>query len=373
VLIGPCAAGAAVAAGWVQRVLLEARGRRLVALAAGLLTLAAVPWLSRDGAGLGPFDLLTVPHGDLAHGLAADLPWAIVAAPVAVVYARWRADLGSAARRAVGVLPPFLLAALVATPTLVLAHDAHATAEWTYSRQNLSALAGRSTCGLADSLQVPDPASMVGFVPVQGHAGWYRIPRRHGPFGFFISADRPLSLTVLWGRSAPVRVRVLARGSADLSAALGPDAARARLRFVSQPPTPDAAHGADVVSLLTSPRQAKPRISGPIAYSLTPFRKLVDERRTRTLVSPFVREAIPCARQPVVKLGAGEAPALIVEGGSADPALAVATSPTGPFGAIPNVFEVRRLLLVPEGAQHLAVYQVQLRPGDGLLPAAVIR
>jgi hypothetical protein len=77
---------------------------------------------------------------------------------------------------------------------------------------------------------------------------------------------------------------------------------------------------------------------------------------------------IPCARLPVVAAGSGEAPGLIVEARHA-PAM---TEADGPFGAVPDLFAVRRLPLTdsehPPG-NNVSLYEVAVDRRDAVAPA----
>ena len=62
---------------------------------------------------------------------------------------------------------------------------------------------------------------------------------------------------------------------------------------------------------------------------------MVERAHLKTLSSPYLFEALPCATLPRLEFGVAEPPKLLIDGGP--PPLTIATSP---FRGIPNMFTV---------------------------------
>src|SRR5262249_13130874 len=116
--------------------------------------------------------------------------------------------------------------------------------------------------------------------------------------------------------------------------------------------------------LLADPEEAF--VTGPLSYSTAPLAAQI--AASRTLVSPYLLAAVPCARLPVVELGAAQPPELLVEW--LFPPL---TDSTGPFRAVPDLYQLSRLpLLARHNGQHdLWAYEVGVDPRDAILNARV--
>jgi hypothetical protein len=387
---------------------LSTQRRSFVPLVFGFLAVAStLAWAGSTPARWGPLDLWTTSHVYFAAGAAIYALWAIfVLFGIAVAAALRRRDVAARLSRQAATLSlAFVLAPVLVLTTLVFSVDTLATPGWTYARQSVAVLAGRSTCGLADYLVVPDSRSMTAMArigpsphrtvaggapsaPLAGvdvlgvgspggrsmvHSRWYRVAGGDRALGFYAGGTwrRSESLVVVWGRVRGGRVVQAGMGSVKLSklARRGPEPAS--WRFVAQTQLPQKPRGADALRLRIIGAADGVRgafVTGPIAYSDVSLRARIGRSSTATLVSPFLLESMPCARLPAVELGVGQPPALLVDW-SLPPFM---TDPKGPFGAIPDLFQLRRLPLADSPQRprprEVSVYEAAVDSRDALLP-----
>src|SRR5205823_3096913 len=141
---------------------------------------------------------------------------------------------------------------------------------------------------------------------------------------------------------------------------------RADWRLVTRRQLPGRPPGANVVRLgrVFGGKPSRVLLTGFVSYSRVKLQTL-SERASRTLVSPFLLEAFPCAPLPTVRYGIGQTASLLV-----DWAFSPVADPTSPFGALPDLFMVRYLTLTDSKLApfQLRIFQVELRGGDALLP-----
>ena len=144
---------------------------------------------------------------------------------------------------------------------------------------------------------------------------WYRVPDER--VGIFIRGDwNHQRLVVSWGKSDGERVRVIASRTADLSRAqVGAIGASwwfvTESSFPARPPDADAVRTSVMTESSTSPGE----VSQPFSYETRELSAMVGLSRLKTLSSPYLFEALPCATLPRLELGVAEPPNLLIDGG----------------------------------------------------------
>lgn len=285
---------------------------------------------------------------------------------------------------------PVALASLLLITTAAFVTDAAATSEWSAARQALTNLAGRDTCGLADNILVPDPASlrplsrltgangmMNSIRPLRGAtiagvgaSAWYGLESDR--VGIYVGGTwrRDESLDVIWGRRSGYRVTRIAEGKANLAEAVIRGTEPAPWRFVARrslPPRPATATAVRFVLRSTRDQSSHALVTSPIAYRAVSLAELIGERGRLTLASPFIFASLPCARLPDVALGVGAPPTLLVDW-AYPPAM---TFPTASYGGIPDIYDLRRLPLADSAMfqGRVTVHTVAVDPRDALAAA----
>jgi hypothetical protein len=277
--------------------------------------------------------------------------------------------------------------ALIGATTAALAAAAAAASsdEWTAARQVWLSMSGHDTCGIADGVQIPDAASLERLEPwrrqATAHADqraiastrgswWYRVPEQH--VGVFIRGDWDHQrLMVSWGKRDGEHVRVIASGPADLSRAqVG--AIGASWWFVTETNFPERPPDADVVrTSVTSRSSASPgEASQPYSYETRALSGTVGRDRLKTLSSPYIFEALPCATLPRLQFGVAEPPNLLLDGGP--PPL---TIPASPFRGTTDMFTVWKAPVEsqsdggsPYPWEMVSAYWVVPDPRDAIAP-----
>jgi hypothetical protein len=372
---------AAVAAGFETEALSRVSGRSRATAATAVLVVAIAAGIEANH--WGPLDV-----GRLDWSVTPS--WYVLAALVAFAGVVVAGQLG-VVRQSARIVLPATLASMIAVTVVTFAADATATDGWTAGRQAAGSLVGRDGCGVASDLVVATPAgeplsrvtdlsgarqvSSIGVdrrdrQPVQldrtGSTPWYTIGRE--PIGVFVggSPSPEERLIVHWGRATGSGVLELRTGIADLREATeGPD--RARWRFLAESTFPARPVTADRVRFRpTSPNPASnPDVSTPTGALSQPLAQLVG-RKDRTLVSPFLFEAMPCATLPSLAYGVAERPHLLVDWVPV-PSL---TNPTSPWAGLSEVFDLERMQVKsPVDRGPIFVYTVRVDPRDAVAQA----
>jgi hypothetical protein len=285
-----------------------------------------------------------------------------------------------------GIVVLAVSVALIGTTTVALAAAASTSDEWTAAGQVLAAVGRGGTCGIADGGRTPDARSLTRLEPWPGAATprsderaiastsesrWYRVPREG--IGVFIKGDWDHErLVVSWGKSSGDRARVLASGPADLTRAqVG--AIPASWWFVSETSFPGRPPEADLVRISDAPRGpgSRGRVSQPFSYEARGLSALINGAGIKTLSSPYLFEALPCARLPRLELGVAEPPNLLIDGGP--PPLTIVTSP---FIGITDMYTVWKTPVVSRSGRGtsypwdtVSAYWVVADPRDAIAPA----
>jgi hypothetical protein len=368
---------AAVATGFETHALSRVSGRSRAAAAAAVHVVAVAAGIEANH--WGPLDV-----GQLMSG------WYVFGAVLAFAGTVLVGELGIVRQSGVVVLPA-LLASTIAVTVVTLAADMAVTDGWTAGRQAAGSLVGRDACGVASDLVVATPTrertsrrveasgtrqvSSIGVdrrerQPVEldrsGATPWFTIGRE--PVGVFIRGrwapdDR---LVVAWGRSSSSGTLKLRTGTADLMQSTeGPDSPS--WRFVAESTFPARPPIADRIRfrLRSSNRAADIHVSSPTGSRTQPLERLVGQN-VRTLVSPFLFEAMPCAKLPSLAYGIAERPHVLVDWVPV-PSL---TNPTSPWVGLSQVFELERMpVKSPVDRGPIFVYTVRVDPRDAVAPA----
>jgi hypothetical protein len=350
-LIGLCA----VSIGFEAHRLARASLSRPARLAVTGSVVAVAVWASLDPNHWGPLD-------------TGALDWSLRAAPFlgGVMLAAGGVLVAGATRvvrRPDLVVLPTVLASLLVVTMLLFAVDAATTDGWTTARQSLGSLVGRDSCGVASSLEVAVPlldkgrdqgaasgravqsrAERSTLLPIaldrRRTSQWFEAPQ--APFGVFIGATwNPTDVLVVeWGRHAPDGVRPLRSGAADIGQAdEGPD--RARRRFVGEGSFPARPSKADRVRFAVRPADGRSRVqlTGPVPFTRTSVADLLSAGTARSLVSPYLFEAMPCARLTRLAYGVAEVPEVLIDWVPI-PSL---TNFSSPVIGISNILELDRI------------------------------
>jgi len=181
------------------------------------------------------------------------------------------------------------------------------------------------------------------------------------------------ALFVTWGRARGDRVIPIGAGRATLAnTAPGPDAAR--WRFMTQDDLPPRPRDANRLRFTVAPKEGNSTlsVSSPIAYSYVPLSSLLDSSDGRALVSPYLFEAIPCAKPMRLAYGVAEQPSILVDR-AANPPL---TNFSSPVLGLPDVMELRRLQvrsIVDRGPIYVYVVRPDSRDAIAPVQMRVIR
>lgn len=273
-------------------------------------------------------------------------------------------------------LPAVTGSVLLATTSL-LALDAAGSGSWTAARQVLSL--DRGGCGVASTMivSVPTPllphassrtpttldgdqaASLGGPMP----RGWHGVPA--SPVGVFTTALRGTDvLRVTWGRRRRDGVTPLVSRRADLRQAFR---GKAHSQFVAEdsfPRRPIAADSIRLELLGAKGLRSSAFVSAPVTYAQYPLSSLLSRPRSASLVSPFLFEAMPCARLPTLRYGVAQPPSLLV-----DFSPYTILGPTSLFHGIEQVLDVVRIPLEASSRRkYIYVYWVRPHPRDAVAP-----
>jgi hypothetical protein len=293
---------------------------------------------------------------------------------------------GRIPRRPEAIVVVSVAVALIGATTAALAAAAVSSDEWTATRQTGLSMTGRDTCGIADDVQIPAASSLERLEPWAQPATvradqraiastseslWYRLPDQR--VGVFVRGDwDDQRLVVSWGKTEGTHVRVIASGPADLSRAqVG--AISARWWFMTETSLPEPPPEADVLrtSVTSGSSTSSGQASPPYSYETRALSGIVGRDRLKTLSSPYLFEALPCATLPQLKLGIAEPPDLLIDGGP--PPLTIATSP---FRGITDLFTVWKAPVEsPSGSssaypwEKVTAYWIARDPRDAIAPA----
>jgi hypothetical protein len=297
-----------------------------------------------------------------------------------------RLRAGRSTLRPEAVVVVAVAVALTGATTATLAAAAVSSGEWTAARQVGLSLTGHETCGIADNVRIPNAPSLDRLQPLGQPATvradpraivstrgsrWYRV--RDRPIGVFIRGDWDRQrLVVSWGRKDGTHVRAIATGPADLSRAqVG--AIGASWWFVTEASFPERPPGADVVrtAVTNQGSGSDGDTSQPYSYKTRALSGTVGRDQLKTLSSPYLFEALPCATLPQLELGVAEPPDLLIDGGP--PPLTIATSP---FRGITDLFTVWKAPVEsqsdggsPYPWEGVSAYWVIRDPRDAIAPA----
>jgi hypothetical protein len=105
-------------------------------------------------------------------------------------------------------------------------------------------------------------------------------------------------------------------------------------------------------------------VTSPISYRGVSLHALMKRRGQVALAAPFLLDTVPCSALPRVAHGVGQPPTMLVDG------YTPVADPTGPWGAIPDLFQLRRLSLADSTNPPFPVriFQVRVPRGNVLLP-----
>jgi hypothetical protein len=382
-LMGLCA----VAVGFELHRLATTRVPPIKHWGAALLILLASVWASSDPNGWGPLDTGRLNWSSVPF---AELVVASAVVVLGVVYVRRRPSIALPEV----VILPVALGSLLAVTALGFALDSIVTHGWTPARQVLSTVSGRQGCGLADDLVIPRSTSIrelraVGDSPdVRAEAGsppatpglvltpsdvenrWFHAPRA-APIGVFVGGewrgtDR---LVVTWGNETSAGIRRLRTGAADLRQAVG-GSDFAQWRFIGDESFPKRPAGADTIRVRLAPAtgsSSDARATRPVSFARVRLGGFLRQPSVRSLVSPYLFAALPCAKLPPLAFGAAGVPSILVDW-IAPPS---ATHVTGPFVGLSDLFEIVRLPVhAPDRTrEQVQVYWVRLDPRDAIAPA----
>jgi arabinosyltransferase B/arabinosyltransferase C len=288
-----------------------------------------------------------------------------------------------------------VLVSILGTTTVALAYDAGQTNGWTATRQALSSVIGDGTCGLASGTEIAAANSLRRLTPVAAGrrsthetddrlfpettprfntsttGKWFHVPK--GRLGALVSGawDVGDQLVVSWGRVHGTSVHVQSSGVVDPEE-LGIGFAPAGSVLVTDFSFPVRPAGADAVRIHVAPGRdtgSRSRVTDPVTFTTVPLSAVMARRGVRTLVTPYLFEAVPCATLPGLRYGVANPPRLMIEGDLYGP-LSVGTSP---FVGISDVFEVLRVPLENWDRRRgdVFVYWVLRRAGNAAAPAIV--
>jgi len=378
-LVGVAAVAVGVETGRWSSLRISSRARAAAAAAVLLVALAAGIKANHWG----PLDV-----GRLDWSVTPALY--VLGAVAAFAAALAAAHVGRVRHSAVVVLPA-VLASTIAVTVLTFAADAVATSGWTPARQAGASLIGRDGCGVAADILAETPArdptegpaagrrtlrvpSFAAHRPPEpaeldrtGATPWYPVARER--IGVFVTGrwQHGDTLTVTWGRRGTSHVRPLVRGEADfLQSSEGPDFARWRFvaesSFPARPPTADSVR----FRLTPSSDASSARVTSPTTARRLPLAEVLQRDGSRTLVSPFLFEAMPCTRLPELAYGVATTPNVLVDWVPV-PSL---TNTTSPWAGISEVFDLDRIpVTTTVDRGPLFVYTVRPDARDAVAPA----
>jgi hypothetical protein len=267
-------------------------------------------------------------------------------------------------------LLPAVVGSLVAVTVLLFSVDALAGHGWTPSRQAVSSLFGRDACGVASDVEVDVPEGRPPVSSILEGSRWSQWYELHGrSVGVFVGGSWASDdgLLVSWGRRTSGGVDAVRPGFADLGQA-SPGPNPAQWRFVSEAGFPRRPLRADVVRLrvVSARGNANVAVTRPVPYSRVSLSSLLGRRGTRSLVSPYLFEATPCARPMVLAHGTARPPRYLVDSVPI-PSL---TNFTSPILWVSSVLTLERLPLETSGIRGpIFVYRVSSDRRDGIAPA----
>jgi hypothetical protein len=361
VFVGLCAVAIGFEMSWLSR----AGIRRELRIGFALVVLTLAVWATSQTNTWGPLDM-----GRLnLNRLPGPFMTIVCVVAIAIVLA----GVLGLVRRAHVIILPALVTSVAALTITLFAVDAFATSGWTTGRQTVASVVGHDGCGVASDLVVAVPALQANIAPARLNARksstWY--PVSMNPVGFFISGSMSHGerVVVSWGRRTERGVVHLGSGAVDLRQAdPGPDLAR--WRFVAQDSLPRRPHEANRlrVSLVRGVGGSRATVTAPVVYSNVLLSSMLSGRATLSLVSPYLFEAMPCARLPRLAYGVAATPDVLVDW-VAVPAL---TNFSSPFQGLPDVLDLMRLP-VRSRFDRGSVYVYVVRPNrrDAIAPAVM--
>lgn len=333
--------------------------------------------------------------------LVSALPLLVLAACAAVLFVRRGLPAVRAApRMLVPFLVPMAVVPLLVFNLAVLVQDARATPQWTLARQNVSSLAGRSGCGLADDTTVADPATFTalravapapleppasGARPAPPFAGlevlgrspgaedvvtpWYELPADGRRVGFYVSsiAAQAGELSARWATAGGGSVLTDWTPAATSS----PRMTRADASpwsFVPEGALPPRPSGARAVQLRLRSTETPPRrllATGAVAYGTAPLTELLTSPGARPFVAPNLVLYLPCARLPTLARGIVEPPTLVVLHDDLWPV----EYDSSPFLGVLDLYGLRDLSVLDSSLPPKGVHVYAL--GDALAGAAL--
>jgi hypothetical protein len=226
------------------------------------------------------------------------------------------------------------MAALLTTTALTMAADAAVSDGWTAPGQLVSGLSGSGSCGVADDVSIPFPASMRSLQPRSKSARqpeddelarilqarqrsniWYRLPA--DPIGIFVGGRRSADdeIEVAWGRRTERGVQPFGGGVVAWPAPRGRNRG-SDWSFLSEEAFPERPPGADsvlIASRRSGGRPSRVTTSAPVTFRRAQLSALLTDKRVQPAVDPFYFEAMPCARLPTLAYGLADPPQLFVE------------------------------------------------------------
>jgi hypothetical protein len=285
----------------------------------------------------------------------------------------------------------------------VILADTGQTRSWTLARENVEAIAGTSSCGLAEDLRVPILASARAVSTVRSDAGtpppawlqpppvaglpraflaasgaqptrtsWFELPPNR-PFGLFVSGvpEPEDSLELEWGRRRGGRVVSLRSDEISSIVSELPDSAPWQFYAAGELPTPHQRAAVVRVTYRTGSRAGTPvAVTAPVTYSSETLAQRIAAGADRTLVHPDLLPYFPCARLPQLQEGVVEPPGYVVAAGH--PALPRAYV-LSPLAGLADVYDVERLSTADSDnpPERVFVYEVDEAAGAKSAPAVV--
>ncbi len=384
-------------------------GVRLVLAIAVVATVTVWSW--EPVRNWGAFDLVSADawDADLWNTRLSATTWALLgtAAVLLGITFWWLSRAGKAGLADAGTsvarwLVVAMLAPAMTVTTLVLVSDAFATDGWTFTRQNVEALVGDSSCGLASELRatvpgsvtplkqfseivapdppswIPDrPAGSLDVFPVahaqsgtEASTGWYGLPRRTLPahllgaevFGRTLGTEHVM---VEWGRFDPRTRGVVTLTTSEHTVPERLTAAWSIApigRLTSRP------QGADAIRLRLRSDEFEDRLAlGPaVGYRSAPLDTLLQDRKAPSLVAPLHRPFLPCAHLPEVADGRAELPRIALTDDDDDSFPLY--DPTSPFAGLTDFASIHRLTIFPSDRPRLLAHEIVIPDGWRLLP-----
>lgn len=424
VLIG---LGAVAFASETARLVADARSDRwrisARPFAAIALVILVCEWAWHDQSGWGELDLRTLGWSPLLDTLtgvhAADhlslgslkewlfLTFVLLTALTTWERARRRGwPLGRAGWVVAATIPVIIAMSFVVDGAGTLTRDALITKGWTLTRQNVDGLLGKRSCGLGDSLTVPDPSSLQ---PV-GVVGEGRLPATRDtetsferPFWSGTTPTSPQAKPIVsrWydaSKLGRTRIGLLVSGVAEAPAGLvvqwGRRGPHGKIRVKTDSPVtiPDYAHDISPWEIVAQgDLPARPRrgrylrlivseppgggfvVSAPVRYHRHPIERTSLTHPGSVLVVPVFYTYFPCASPPpVLDRGVVQMPLLsVLQGDDGWPL----DAPASPFNGLVDVRGVIALSIGDSGWRpRVSVYATRPLPrGYGVLAATAVK